>query len=162
MIFDQSGSLASVSRHDYLPFGEELSAGLRSTTPGYANSDGERQKFTQKERDNETGLDYFEARYYGSSQGRFTSVDPMMMDRNRMFDPQRINAYSYTRNNPLKLIDPDGADPQDPVKVVVNRKDTTYPVQGKTYDADIKDAYERGKTQHPGAQGAEQALTKQE
>src|SRR5205823_1294236 len=74
MIFDQSGSLASVSRHDYLPFGEELFAGTggRTTAQGYSVGDGIRQKFTQKERDIETGLDYFLSRYYSNSQGRFT------------------------------------------------------------------------------------------
>src|SRR5882672_8941333 len=66
MVFDQSGSLANVSRHDYLPFGEELYAGTggRTTAQGYGVSDNVRQKFTQKERDIETGLDYFLARYY--------------------------------------------------------------------------------------------------
>src|SRR5437764_5535542 len=59
MIFDQSGSLASVSRHDYLPFGDELTTqGGRSPQLGYGG-DTTRQKFTQKEQDNETGLDYF-------------------------------------------------------------------------------------------------------
>src|SRR5712692_6897377 len=78
MIFDQSGSLANVSRHDYLPFGEELFAGQggRTQTEGYTLSDNVRQKFTLKERDNETGLDYSVNRYYSSTQGRFTSVDP--------------------------------------------------------------------------------------
>jgi len=73
MIFDKTGSLANTKRHDYLPFGEELIAGEggRTTAQGYA-ADSVRQKFTQKERDNETGLDYFGARYYGSIQGRFT------------------------------------------------------------------------------------------
>jgi len=79
MIFDQTGSLTNVSRHDYLPFGEELSAGLRSTTPGYTGSDNVRQKFTQKERDNETGLDYFGARYYA----RITSSMPKPLIRKR-------------------------------------------------------------------------------
>src|SRR5713226_4392220 len=75
MIFDQSGSLANVSRHDYLPFGEELfGQGLRIPALGYTG-DSVRQKFTSKERDNETGLDYFGARYYASAQGRFTGAD---------------------------------------------------------------------------------------
>jgi RHS repeat-associated protein len=111
MIFDQSGSLANVSRHDYLPFGEELAdVGGRTTAQGYTGTDGARQKFTQKERDIETGLDYFGARYFASTQGRFASVDPVMLKKDRLLDPQRINLYSYTRNNPLKYIDPDGAD----------------------------------------------------
>ncbi|MGH9931365.1 MAG: RHS repeat-associated core domain-containing protein, partial [Pyrinomonadaceae bacterium] len=77
MIFDKTGSLAATKRHDYLPFGEELFAGQggRTTAQGYSASDNVRQKFTQKERDNETGLDYFLARYYSSNQGRFTSPD---------------------------------------------------------------------------------------
>jgi RHS repeat-associated protein len=76
MVFDETGSLASVKRHDYLPFGEELSVGLsgRTVAQGYSG-DGVRQQFTSKERDNETGLDYFVARYYSSTQGRFTSPD---------------------------------------------------------------------------------------
>lgn len=110
MILDQSGSLSGVSRHDYLPFGEELFAGTggRTTAQGYSASDGVRQKFTQKERDNETGLDYFEARYYSSTQGRFTSVDPINLTRERLIDPQQINLYQYTRNDPLNLLDPTG------------------------------------------------------
>jgi RHS repeat-associated protein len=116
MIADKSGSLVGVKRHDYLPFGEELFGGApsqpglggRTTTQGYA-SDSTRQKFTQKERDIETGLDYFGARYYGSTQGRFTSVDPgnyqAMQDPS---DPQSWNAYAYVNNNPLSRTDPDG------------------------------------------------------
>jgi len=63
MVFDKTGALANVKRHDYLPFGEELSdgQGLRSTTPGYGAVDSVRQKFTSQERDNETGLDYMHA-----------------------------------------------------------------------------------------------------
>ena len=80
MVFDQSGLLATTKRHDYLPFGEELVAGTggRTTNQGYSQPDSVRQKFTQKERDNETGLDYFGARYFASTQGRFTSPDPML------------------------------------------------------------------------------------
>lgn len=109
MIIDQSGSLATVKRHDYLPFGEEVSTlGLRAPSLGYSASDGVRQKFTQKERDVETGLDYFSARYYGSIQGRFTSADPIMITEDRLVDPQQLNLYVYCRNNPLNLLDPTG------------------------------------------------------
>jgi hypothetical protein len=64
MVFDKSGSLAHVKRHDYLPFGEEpvSGQGVRSTALGYTG-DAIRQKFTSKERDIETRLDYFLARY---------------------------------------------------------------------------------------------------
>lgn len=66
------------ARHDYLAFGEDVgsSIGSRSTVVGYNLQDGVRQRFTQKERDSESGLDYFLARYYSSAQGRFTGVDP--------------------------------------------------------------------------------------
>jgi RHS repeat-associated protein len=109
MIFDQSGSLATVKRHDYLPFGEELFAGQggRTTTQGYSAADGVRQKFTLKERDNETGLDYSINRYYSNLQGRFTSVDPLD-ESGEPPQPQSWNRYSYAINNPLKFMDPDG------------------------------------------------------
>ena len=99
----------SVARHDFLPFGEEILAGIggRSAGLGYV-ADNVRQKFTQKERDIESGLDYFLARYYSSAQGRFTSVDPVALTVERLTDPQRINLYAYTRNNPLAFIDPTG------------------------------------------------------
>ena len=64
--------------------------------------------FTGKERDSESGLDYFGARYYGSALGRFTSPDPKIITKQRVMDPQQWNRYSYTRNNPLQFIDPDG------------------------------------------------------
>jgi len=68
MVLDQSGALDKLTRHDYLPFGEELfePTGGRSAPQGYT-SDGVRQQFTAKERDIETGLDYFGARYFSST-----------------------------------------------------------------------------------------------
>jgi RHS repeat-associated protein len=65
-------------------------------------------RFTSKERDAETGLDYFGARYYSGAQGRFMSVDPVTITTERMLDPQQLNAYAYVRNNPIRLIDPTG------------------------------------------------------
>ena len=62
---------------------------------------------TGKERDTESGNDYFEARYYGSSSGRFMSPDPL---GGHQEDPQTLNKYSYVRNNPLNLTDPTGLD----------------------------------------------------
>lgn len=115
IVLDQSGSLTAVRRHDYLPFGEELPIGVggRTTGEGYAGDDGVRQQFTQKERDIETGLDYFGARYYASMQGRFTSVDPLASSA-KLTNPQTWNRYAYVLNNPLRLIDPTGMAPQDP------------------------------------------------
>jgi len=109
MIADLSGSLSSLSRHDYLPFGEELYAGTggRTTAQGYSASDNVRQHFTQYERDNETGLDYANARYYANFAGRFTSVDPAMGSAKPAM-PQSWNRYSYCINSPLVLVDPSG------------------------------------------------------
>jgi RHS repeat-associated protein len=59
---------------------------------------------TLKERDIETGLDYFGARYYASTQGRFTSSDPLLSSGS-VYAPQTWNRYSYTINNPLKYTD---------------------------------------------------------
>jgi RHS repeat-associated protein len=130
MIFDKTGSLANVKRHDYLPFGEELFAGVggRTTQNGYSG-DLVRQKFTSKERDNETGLDYFLARYYSSVQGRFSSPDEFNGGPDELFDfankastnptfyadlanPQSLNKYKYSYGNPLRYTDPDGHCPE--------------------------------------------------
>jgi RHS repeat-associated protein len=115
MIFDQTGSLASAKRHDYLPFGEELVAPIsgRSTEQGYAGGDGVRQQFTQKERDSESGLDFFGARYFSSAQGRFTSPDPLLSS-GRIENPQSWNHYAYVLNNPLRFFDPLGLYEFDP------------------------------------------------
>ncbi len=66
--------------------------------------------FTGKERDTESGNDYFDARYYGSSMGRFLSPDPLGPWIADVNDPQSWNFYTYARNNPLINIDPTGLD----------------------------------------------------
>jgi RHS repeat-associated protein len=64
-------------------------------------------RFTGKERDSETGLDYLGARYYGSTMGRFLSPDPFGGHRE---DPQTLNKYNYVANNPLSRTDSTGLD----------------------------------------------------
>ena len=100
-----------LSRHDYLPFGEEIGSGLggRSSVSGYTPSrtDGPTQKFTGKERDAESQLDYFGARYFSGAGGRFTSADAPFADQFAE-NPQSWNLYSYTRNNPLRYVDRTG------------------------------------------------------
>jgi len=102
-----------VSRHDFLPFGEEINAGVGGRTTAlfyaanpYANINPT-QRFTSKERDEETGLDYFGARYFSGVQGRFTSADAPFADQ-QIPDPQSWNLYGYARNNPHKYVDPSG------------------------------------------------------
>ena len=96
------------ARHDYVPFGEEIPASYgRSTIAGYGGSDGIRQKFTQKERDSESNLDYFLARHYSGAQGRYKSADEPLLDQHQG-DPQSWNLYTYVRNSPLRFTDPTG------------------------------------------------------
>ncbi len=93
---NQAGDLtASV---EYYPFGE-----LKSFTGCAVNN----QKFTGKLFDNESGLQYFGARYLSNELTRFTSVDPARSSA-RVVDPQSWNRYSYSLNSPLNLIDPNG------------------------------------------------------
>jgi RHS repeat-associated protein len=67
-------------------------------------------KFTGKERDPESGLDFFGARYDTSSLGRFMTPDPVSGTPLHLVNPQRWNMYSYVINNPLTYVDPDGRD----------------------------------------------------
>ena len=72
-------------------------------------------KFTGKERDSESGLDDFGARYYASSMGRFMSPDwsaqAEPVPYSKLDNPQSLNLYSYVDNNPLDKVDPDGHRP---------------------------------------------------
>jgi RHS repeat-associated protein len=106
---------AVLTRHDYLPFGDEIASnyGGRSTIAGYGSSvSSTRQKFTGKERDAESALDFFLARYYSGAQGRFTSPDPLLNSL-RPNNPQTLNRYAYVLNNPLRFIDVNGQYEQD-------------------------------------------------
>lgn len=67
-------------------------------------------EFTSKERDAESGLDYFDARHYGSSLGRFMQPDPSGLLAQHPGDPQSWNLYVYARNNPLIYLDLNGLD----------------------------------------------------
>ncbi|MEE8584718.1 MAG: RHS repeat-associated core domain-containing protein [Acidobacteriota bacterium] len=89
----------AVFAESYYPFGQQ--AGFPDPLDAHA------RRFTGKERDPETGLDYFGARYGDSVQGRFISVDPTMDSVNPQ-DPQTWNRYAYGRNNPLFFRDSDG------------------------------------------------------
>jgi RHS repeat-associated protein len=97
------------ARYDYLPFGEEIPKGVAGRTPqmGYGGSDATRQKFTSYERDVESGLEFAQARYFSSAMGRFTSTDPLLASGNPT-DPQSWNRYTYSANNPLTFVDPNG------------------------------------------------------
>jgi RHS repeat-associated protein len=71
----------------------------------------EAYKFTQKERDRESGLHYFEARFLAGVSGRFVSADPKFAAlETATSDPQELNLYAYARNNPVLYVDPTGLD----------------------------------------------------
>jgi RHS repeat-associated protein len=102
MVTDATGAV--VARYDYAPFGTTV-----PTNP--PNSNPDQRQFAGKERDTETNLDYFGARYYASQTGRFTTVDPALDQEKALVDPQQWNRYAYALNNPLKFVDPDGREP---------------------------------------------------
>jgi RHS repeat-associated protein len=66
---------------------------------------GGSDQFAGQKADDETGLKDFGARYYASSLLRWTSADPVTSN---IYDPQSLNKYTYVRNDPVNLIDPDG------------------------------------------------------
>ena len=113
MIIDKTGSLSGIKRHDYLPFGEEVGAniGIRSAGNGYT-IDQIKQKLSGHERDNETGLDFMQARYYSNNTGRFTSIDPSKKSF-QISNPQTLNRYVYVNNNPMRFFDANGKWPTE-------------------------------------------------
>jgi RHS repeat-associated protein len=84
-----------------------MSVCLKEQSSGCREIPTERYQFTGKERDGETGLDDFGARYYASNMGRFMSPDPLLASAT-LENPQSWNRYSYALNNPLRLTDPEG------------------------------------------------------
>jgi RHS repeat-associated protein len=83
----------------------QVKSNTASWMPVCLRQNGIGSRSSSKERDAETGLDYFGARYYSGAQGRFTSVDPGLFT---IADPQSWNRYSYVQNNPLNFVDPKG------------------------------------------------------
>ena len=99
VITDANGVIQKES--DYYPYGGEMTV---------SGGDSNHYKFTGKERDSESGLDNFGARYDAFTMGRFMTPDPVFISADRVFDPQSLNLYAYVRNNPLSLTDPTGLD----------------------------------------------------
>jgi RHS repeat-associated protein len=98
-----------------LPFGDGLTpvANPNCLTANHCYAeDATEHHFTGKERDAESGNDYFFARYYSSSMGRFMSPDWSAKEEPvpyaNLGNPQSLNLYAYVLNNPLRLVDPDG------------------------------------------------------
>jgi len=87
---------------DYFPYGGQEN--------DYSPNVAQHYKFTGKERDSESGNDYFGFRYYASTMGRFLTPDPAGMMAVDIGSPQTLNRYAYVVNNPLSFIDPFGLD----------------------------------------------------
>ena len=112
VIYFQSDNVGSTSletdnignvnfKANYLPFGKELS---------FSSQGKEKYGFASKEHDIESSLNYFNARYYNPSSGKFISNDPI-------FKPTE-GGYQYVRNNPLTITDPSGKQIPDNSKLI--------------------------------------------
>ncbi len=98
IITNQIGQV--IKKMDFRPFGEELAR----ANSGQSNV---KDKFATYKRDDETGLDFAQARMFGSNYGRFTAIDPTLRSMNGN-NPQSFNRYVYVMNNPLAFVDPLG------------------------------------------------------
>jgi len=100
---DSTGKLVETT--DYYPFGAiRVDNKIDPAVPSSPN------KFLDQKYDEQTGLNYLNARYYNSAIGRFISQDPVSLatPEKLLEDPQQLNFYSYARNNPITLSDPTG------------------------------------------------------
>jgi RHS repeat-associated protein len=97
-----SSSGCTATTYSNLPYGDQL------VTSGGGCPYITEQHFTGKERDGESGNDYFGARYYASSMGRWVSPDPTQLWYADPSNPQSLNLYGYAWNNPNKYVDNNG------------------------------------------------------
>ena len=92
VVTNYDGTVAQMCMN--LPFGDELICSA---------NDLSEQHFTGQIHDQETGNDYFNARYYSNSTGRFLSPDPVGLAYANPTNPQSLNLYGYVLNNPLNI-----------------------------------------------------------
>ncbi len=104
IITDNVGKV--IARKDFNAFGDETASTQRTDALGYKPEEI-RQDYTGYQKDDESGLEFAQARYYNTKHGRFTSVDPLVASAN-VKDPQTFNRYSYAMNSPYKFTDPLG------------------------------------------------------
>jgi RHS repeat-associated protein len=152
----QGSATSTHTLHQGLYFAISSTAiGISSTL--YDSRTGSR--CTGKERDAESGLDYFGARYYGSSMGRFMSPDwdsdPDVVPFADLSNPQSLNLYGYVGNNPLGGTDPDGHCPK--VNTEASSLDGCHP-SDEGIPADAQSDGIIGLLEHA-MQGATQAAT---
>jgi RHS repeat-associated protein len=102
------GSGLVVGTMDHLPYGEDAATGAGET---------EKHRFTSYERDTESGTDYAINRQHQYSLGRFNQADAV---QGSIANPQSLNRYSYTLNDPVNLVDPEGLAPFPNLMGIVN------------------------------------------
>ncbi len=86
----------------YGPYGDSLKTWVNTYDPDL--------KYSSKQREEWSNIDYFGARYYSNEQFRFTSPDPIKINKERTYKPWLLNLYAYTRNNPMSYVDMMGLD----------------------------------------------------
>lgn len=118
---DANGAL--IWREDYTPYGER--------TQNSADASTNRQFYTGKPLDKETGLSYMNARYYDPHAGRFMAMDPVGFDET---NAHSFNRYSYASNNPYKYIDPDGRAVES---VTMDNNNNVHIVVGMSYKGSV-------------------------
>ena len=87
-----------ISYEEYAPYGSTTYQAVRSQT-----ETPKRYRYTGKERDEESGLNYHGARYYATWLGRWVSCDPAFLT-------DGLNLYNFARANPITLVDVTGTD----------------------------------------------------
>jgi RHS repeat-associated protein len=105
LVTNASGT--EVKRYEYAPWGNVI---------GESGSRPESHRFTGHEADDETGLMFFQARYYDPALGRFLQADAFLPDANA---PQALDLYAYANNSPSNYVDPSGHAPAVVAVVVI-------------------------------------------
>lgn len=111
------GNGGLVERRVTRPFGTEAKSSIQSS---------DSKRFTSYDRSPVTGIDYAVNRFYRADMGRFMSPDPLAQDALIPSLPQSLNAYSYARNSPISMVDPEGLLPGWTICVYSGPADDPY------------------------------------
>jgi RHS repeat-associated protein len=123
LLTSASGSV--LHRYDYDAFGKELTAGTKND-----------RRYIGQRADDETGLLYLNARYYDANIGRFVSADTIVPS---LSNPQNLNRYAYSVNDPINLSDPAGhsAQPNTTTITAPWEPPVPTPLAGPPINADL-------------------------